>query len=287
MRDFLEFIMPSFGYVEIRSIRNGMVKQWWEEDRQAAIDLAIAQSSQGFDAYYGVLPRLDRHGDGSVIADSTDVLWADLDAKMLGSKQQALMKLVQADIPPSVVIDSGHGYHAYWKLGGELEWLTACAVMKGIAKDLNGDHVYDKARIMRIPGTMNWKDADHPVPVRTIVFDTTNIRPLRDFHEWYKQGAWVERAPVPTPRPRFSTGSIGASRPVPGYIEVLIRDGVPQGQRSEAAFKVMCELLRCGWTDANIHDAFASGGIGEKMREMRDGERWFNRSLERAKERLT
>jgi hypothetical protein len=281
MRDFLDFIMPADGFVEIRSIRDGQVKQWFETERQAAVDLALAQSDQGWDAYYGVLPRLDRAGDAEHIASLTSVLWADLDAKTIGSKQKALMTLVQADIPPSVVVDSGHGYHAYWKLLYPIVWDEAHAIMVGIARTLRGDHVYDPARILRIPGTMNWKDPSDPKPVRAIVFDTTNLRPKADFHRWHEAGLNTSRATL-----TGGTFIPPVHRDSPDWLNALIRDGVPQGQRSEAGFKVMCHLLRRGWSDAEIKSAFEQGGIGDKMREMRDGERWFNRSLERAKAQL-
>lgn len=288
MRDFLDFVMgPWFkdgGFVEIRSIRDGKVRQWWEQDRQAASDLAIQQSDLGWDAYYGVLPRTDRAGDSEHIAPRASVLWADLDAKIVGTKQNALMSLVRADIPPSVVVDSGHGYHAYWKLTQPVEWRTAHMAMVGIAQSLRGDHVYDQARILRIPGTTNWKDPDHPAQVRTIVFDTTNVRPISDFHRWIDAG-FTELRPRPT------TTMVAYVPPsdredLPTWLVDLIRDGAPQGQRSEQAYKVMCHLARRGWGDDEILSAFEQGGIGEKMREMRGGDRWFKRSLERARAQL-
>ena len=272
------------GYVEVRSIRDGKVRQWWERDRQAAVDLAIQQSDLGWDAYYGVLPRTERAGDAEHITPWTPVLWADLDAKMIGSKQQALMSLVRADIPPSVVVDSGHGYHAYWKLQDAVEWRTAKMAMVGIAQALRGDHVYDQARILRIPGTTNWKDPENPVQVRTIVFDTTNVRPIGDFHRWIDVGIH-ELAPRPTTT-LVSYVPPADRADLPSWLVDLIRDGAPQGQRSEQAFKVMAHLARRGWGDGEILDAFEQGGIGEKMREMRGGERWFHRSLERARAQL-
>jgi hypothetical protein len=284
MRDFLDFIMPPDAFVEVRSIRDGKVKQWWEADRQAACDLAISQSDAGWDAYYGVLPRLDRVGDAEHIAPSTQVLWADLDAKTIGSKQAALMTLVRAPVPPSVVVDSGHGYHAYWRLDMPWTWELAHMAMVGIADDLRGDHVYDRARILRIPGTMNWKDPDAPVPVRAIVFDTTNVRPAADFYRWLDLGSRMS-----SPYHYRHTGTFTTPEhreALPDWLAILISDGAPQGQRSEACFKVMCHLLRRGWNDAEILTAFRGGGIGEKMRELRDGDRWFRRSLEKARAQL-
>jgi hypothetical protein len=48
----------------------------------------------------------------------------------------------------------------------------------------------------------------------------------------------------------------------------------------------MYHLLRYGWTYDEIKAAFEQGGIGEKMREMKGGDRWFDRSLERARAQL-
>lgn len=289
MRDFLDFIQPPQAterdgdYVEIRSIRDGKVRQWWERDRQAAVDLALSQSDDGWDAYYGVLPRLEHAGDSSSISRLTPVLWADLDAKQHGSKQQCLRAIVQADVPPSVVVDSGHGYHAYWRLDPPVLYDEARPIMVGIARKLRGDHVYDQARILRIPGTINWKEPGSPLPVRVIVFDTTNIRPLRDFTRWRELGLRLLR---PDTRVDYQYTQPSDREPLPDWLEQLIVAGVPQGERSEAAFKVMIYLLRYGWSYQEILEAFENGGIGEKMREQRGGQRWFDRSLEKARESL-
>ena len=130
----------------------------------------------------------------------TYVLWADLDAKIHCSKQQSLMSLVRYSLPPSVVVDSGHGYHAYWRLRESVEWPFARLAMIGIAKELKGDHVYDQARILRLPGTTNWKEPERPAPVRAIVFDTTNIRDFSDFHRQTERGVEVDQ-----PRPERVT----------------------------------------------------------------------------------
>jgi hypothetical protein len=279
MRDFLDFLQGPEGYVEIRSIRDGKVRQWWEKDRQAAVDLALAQSDEGWDAYYGVLPRLERAGDSSAISPMTSALWADLDAKTIGSKQQALMSLVRFEMPPSVVVDSGHGYHAYWKLRVPYQFAQARMAMVGLARQLNGDHVYDQARILRIPGTVNWKDRDEPMPVRTVVFNTTQELRFSDFYRQTQAGIDALAPPKPRPGPR----RLYDHDDLPDWLDRLIQDGAPQGQRSEQAFKVMCQLAKRGWSDAEIKSVFETGGIGEKMREMRSGDRWFDHSMKKAR----
>ena len=71
--------------------------------------------------------------------------------------------------PPSVIIDSGGGLHAYWLLNEAIDVsadaqdaetteeaiTSACKQLAGIcAGDLN---VCDLARVMRLPGTLNSK----------------------------------------------------------------------------------------------------------------------------------
>ena len=281
MRDFLDFVTLPQGFIEIRAIKDGKVRQWWEEDRGKASDLALELSDLGWDAYYGVLPRKEMSGDATAVVPFTRTLWADLDAKVHMTKRQALMALVNFDIPPSVVVDSGHGYHAYWRLGDLILFDEAKPMMVGLARMLRGDHVYDRPRILRIPGTTNWKDPAEPMPVRTVVFDTTRLFRPGDFHQYAEIGLRELNPPKPKP-----VAYVPPERrdELPGWLEDLIRDGAPQGERSEAAFKVMCHLAKRGWSDAEIRAAFDGGGIGDKVREMRTGgDRWFNRSLSRAR----
>lgn len=278
MRDFLDFLMSPEGFVEVRTIRAGKVDQWFTRSRGLAVERALEMSTEGWDAYYGVLPRLSEKGNGDSCATETTVLWADLDAKTIGSKSQALMSLVRYVLPPSVVVDSGHGYHAYWKLDEAVPFERARLAMIGIARELHGDHVYDRARILRIPGTTNYK-AD-PVPVRTVVFNTTHVMAMRDFHQQVAHGV---RDQMPQVAPRPATTPRYRSHDLPDWLQDLIDLGAPQGQRSEQAYKVMIKLASRGWSDAEIRQAFDTGGIGEKMREMRNGDRWFEHSLAKAR----
>jgi hypothetical protein len=280
--------MPPEGYVEVRSILSRTegkpeVRQWFGTDRQKAVDYALAQSDDGYDAYYGVLPRTDRLGDAAHVVSETGVLWADLDAKAVGSKQQALMSLIRFPLPPSVVVDSGHGYHAYWKLVSGVPFAKGQVTMIGLARMLDGDHVYDQPRILRIPGTTNWKDRDVPMPVRTVVFNTTQLLRYADFHEVTECGYQAQHPPKTS---TWTSRTYVKEADLPSWLSDIIRDGAAQGERSEQCFKVMIKLAERGWSDTDIRDAFDSGGIGEKMREMRSGERWFNYSLAKARAQL-
>ena len=90
------------------------------------------------------------------------VIWADLDCGTgtpHPGKGAARRTLESFALPPHVIVDSGHGLHAYWLLevaleGEELE--DAIGLVRGLAQVLDANSsVADRARIMRAPGTMN------------------------------------------------------------------------------------------------------------------------------------
>src|SRR5690606_16747493 len=62
--------------------------------------------------------------------------------------------------PPTVVVFSGGGYHAYWKLAGPTDDLVRVeAINMAIAKALGGDNCHNIDRIMRLPGAVNLPNA--------------------------------------------------------------------------------------------------------------------------------
>ena len=282
MRDFLDLIQPGEGLTEVRRIMDGKVKQHWFEDHDEVTDLSLKWSDEGWDVYYGVLPRIDHGGKADNVVRETPTLWADVDAKAhSGSKQASLMALIDYEIPPAVVVDSGHGYHAYWVLDQFIPVDRATTIMQGIARTIKGDHVYDAPRILRLPGTQNWKDPEHPLPVRVLRFDATRRYRPGDFSTAEAIGFGEHERLKPTPTVYIPPADRGD---IPDWLDRLITDGAPQGSRSEQAFKVMYHLAKRGWSDEEIHTIFEVMAIGEKMREMRTGgEGWFRRSMKKAR----
>ena len=282
MRDFLDFIQPSsVGYTEIRCIQDGKVDQTYWLDYDGASQYASNMNAYGWDVYYGVIKRLTK--DGKSAAPLTPVLWADVDAKAYpGGKRDCLSAIVSYEVPPSVIVDSGHGYHAYWRLENPVLWEYAQIVMMGLARNIRGDHVYDISRILRVPDTLNYKD-ETPLPVRLIRFDTTRILRFGDFDKAHAAGMWYAN-PVQYHKTRPKPTAYDPEQPLPGWLHDLIEQGAPQGTRSEQSFKVVCELLRRGWGEDDIRGVFETQGIGEKYREKgAGGERWLDLTISKAR----
>ncbi len=90
------------------------------------------------------------------------VVWADLDVgakKPFATKEDAVAVLAKFELAPSVIVDSGHGIHAYWRLGqpvGPEDHDVLIGTVKGLAAQLGGDPAATLVtQIMRVPGTMN------------------------------------------------------------------------------------------------------------------------------------
>lgn len=121
------------------------------------------------------------------IADvaAINCLYAEFDAKDFGSKDAIMTHLDTLTVPaPSVLIDSGGGVHTYWLL--DAPYLIDNEDKRDAAKYIQGgwthvvgaDNVKDLARVLRVPGSHNYK-YDPPRPVQWLRCDLDRHYPLR------------------------------------------------------------------------------------------------------------
>jgi hypothetical protein len=295
---FLDLIWPYdpelWGEIRIicnRHDDNHRADQFWLrlDGTQTAQAHVIAETwgPRGYDIYFGVLPRVRGRGGARDCITTTNVLWADVDAKktdadtLLGGKLRTLEAIAALPTQPQVLVDSGGGHHAYWLLREPIPYVEARELMVDIADRVGGDRVQDAPRILRLPGTANWKREPH-VEARLLRFepDAPRYRPC-DFYDLAR--------PVFT---RKTNGSIPVrlSDVLPDWLDELIEQGAPKGSRSEAAFKVCIWLARYGWSDPDIRTVFEANpcGIGAKWFEKEnkswgDGDRWLEVTLAAAR----
>lgn len=138
----------------------------------AGLPKTLAQQT-GYGIFVGVCPRSQLDGTKGSIKQ-VHALWVDLDAKHVpGGKEAALEILRTFPLPCTLLVDSGHGCHAYWRLAepvpirsqADIDVVEAC--LRRLTSALRGDPAAcELARVLRLPGTWNLKDPDHPVPVR-------------------------------------------------------------------------------------------------------------------------
>lgn len=227
-------------------------------------------NNDGYNIYFGVATR--RYNKPSFVP----AIWADIDFKHSRSRLidpgvLTQLRLYNESVKPSVVVQSGHGIHAYWiTSAGPDEGQVIQGLNRRLAKRFGGDNVSDLARVMRLPGYYNVKDQTNPQ--LCWVSSNLNMGKLR-VYQLNQLEEWLVDTPVPT---------------LDANLEKLIRYG-NQGQyqsRSEADFAVVIGMARAGFSDGEIYQAFR-GGIGEKAREKGNrGQEYLARTIAAARKHL-
>lgn len=162
---------------------------------EADIAKAVERMSDGRNENWcwGPCPR-DVDPDADELAEIPEValarcLYVDVDTNpRTGEKgcsvDDALSFLFERGImPPTAVVNSGHGVHLYWALKSpitvESEWKRAQAWLRERLKADNA--VSDWKRIMRVPGFLNHKpERGDPVPCRLVHVDPDAVYDLQD-----------------------------------------------------------------------------------------------------------
>lgn len=212
---FAKVLQESKGYIEIRSIPNKGGMSHPSSDYFSSVQEVLkeeevlklkALNDNGSNIYFGVCLRKRQKGTKADV-EWVSALWADLDAKHYdGGKDEALSRLKSFKLQPTFIIDSGHGYHAYWLLEAPVNAVDTERnvedYMRGIERYLGSDAVHDLSRVMRFPGFMNVKDANNPVQCLLIEENYEAIYKLTDFDQF--------RIPASNKRKvKSSTGNAG------------------------------------------------------------------------------
>lgn len=133
-------------------------------------------TSRKMAAYFGVALRTpqaatDRKG-GLPYVQALTALFVDGDFKYKG-EAETRRRLVEFSLPPSILVASGGGCHAYWLLREPIDLRRDLARAQSLLhrlamslEDVVDVSVSESARVLRIPGSMNFKEEyGEPRPV--------------------------------------------------------------------------------------------------------------------------
>ncbi len=252
-------------------------------------------------------------------ADIDKVAWLHVDIDPRGGvdpeicRQQALslLKTGKDGIPtPTVVVDSGGGVQAFWKLnlpieiGGDLAKAEqAKAHNQRLEVVFDADNCHNIDRIMRLPGTVNWPTARKRRKGREPRLATV---------AWFRKDLVYDLSrfpPLQTPQSQFGTVE-GDDLEISGNVErididdldayevadrvkvICVQgmhpDEVKEGDNSRSAwlFDALVRLVRCGVPDQVIYSIITDPdmGISESVLEKPDSEKYARRQLTRAKQ---
>ncbi len=212
IQKFIKLLFPSLqnGFIEIRAIHpktkevKSLFYPSFDELMYSQVD--IDSLSKEFNVYFGVCQRQSKKGDKKAVKQ-TQSLWVDLDGKdFAGGKEEVLRRLKSFPISPTIIVDSGNGYHVYWLLKEPFE--ITCeqdihkieAFLKAIAKTLGGDlNSAELARVLRLPGTINHKNPDSLLTVSILELNENKLCNLTDFESFLTIEAFVNSPKINPP----------------------------------------------------------------------------------------
>jgi hypothetical protein len=181
-------------------------------------------------------------------------------------------------------------FHAYWLLEDDLTTPETrsqiAAMLPHFYRSFGGDHVQNLSRILRPPGTFNYKDARNgraPVPCKLGTCDPEERYPLEAFRRWIEVAKSETQAISPsqslgTP----STSSLGEI--LEGRSEVLelvSRLDRPTPDRSRRDFAIVCDLLRLGLAKEDIW-----GLVAGRSKFESNGRSYFDVTISNAERRI-
>ncbi len=158
----LAFGQPGDRYLEIRfRTPQGLRQEFFAITRLNALHRRALWLGQRTDAYIGVVARTSRSGKKQAVGCSR-LVWCEIDAT------DAAKRFAAARRQPALTVESGTpGHlHAYWRVNRPLEIELLEHANSALVNQFGGDPACtDASRILRIPGTLNFKHQP-PRPVR-------------------------------------------------------------------------------------------------------------------------
>ena len=202
--DLLDLVQPSQGWFCIVGIKGpGDVRQKLVATREEADAWVEKYVAEGRNAFFGVAKFATANDRTKENVRALKAFWLDIDCGE--DKAQPDPKTGRPDgyvdqatglaalkgfcdtvgLPKPTLVNSGGGIHVYWPLEEEVtraDWEPVAARLQEVCRTQNfyvDDKVFEVARVLRVPGTYNFKkDTPRPVEILT-VGKTTTLEELR------------------------------------------------------------------------------------------------------------
>lgn len=267
---------------------------WWEIPNTPTIPAAAE------DIYFGVHPsRVSKSPrERTTIGDieAINCLYSDFDLKDFEENKHLIASHLKELKPsPSVVIDSGGGYHCYWllkepfELDSQLKRDIASGIQRSWVIYVAGDlAVHDLARILRLPGTYNYK-YDPPREVRIAYENLETTFTLEELQEYLPETInhsgekKLPRPQVIRPNDLSEQDIVDLARGASNGKKFLrlfrgINSDFPSASEADLAF---CEILAF-WTGGDYEKIDRIFRASDRMRNKWDREDYRHETLTKA-----
>ena len=271
--DLLSAVRPPGGWFVVVGLRNGLkdIKQVFVATREEVDTQAAAWVAQKRNVFFGLAKY---NTDTNRTKDNVKTLkafWLDIDCGKDKAKEdpvtgrpkgyidqtaglRALREFCTLiGLPKPIIVNSGRGLHIYWALETEIsraEWEPVGLRLRDLCKLHNfyvDPAIFEVARILRIPGTLNFK-ADPPTPV--VVMSAAGPVTFEKFRDLLG----VDAIPEAPPRVKRELSALGKS--MLGNVEssfkkIMLRSAKGTGcQQLLSCFRDRATLDEPRWFDA-------------------------------------
>jgi hypothetical protein len=269
-----------------------LVKDFQKMFDQVIADWIMRHNRAKYDAFYSVCPRrvVNRTRGGFPVGGKNEDVshavcaWMDYD--------KPTWKAVAEDKPePTIVVATGHGAHFYYLYPKAVEIEKAVADSEAIARKYGGDATYDPARILRIPGTKNWKEPEKNLMAEWIGGNLESI-----IESWKDESAKATAGADGAKKNIHDLRSLdwdlhnvlvsGHSSAAGKYLHLKKEGG--EVDRSVVDFVVMANLLKHEYSENEIKEIFFDKEFGISAKCLEETQRgnadnYFNRTFDRAR----
>ena len=174
--DLLDAVLPDNGWFAVVGIKGKSIKQELVQTRQELNDIAQRFIQEERNVFFGCAKYATDQSRTKANVLALKSMWLDIDcgeAKAVDgsgyatqaeglTKLQEFCKLI--GLPKPIIVNSGRGLHVYWPFTGAVDrkqWEPVAARLNELCKIHNflvDANVFEVARILRIPETLNFKD---------------------------------------------------------------------------------------------------------------------------------
>jgi len=134
--------------------------KWFGSDAEAAADWAVRENAANRNVYWTVNRARSGQDKKPRKADIESARWCHVDIDPPFEPEAKRAELTSLELPPTLIVHSGNGLQALWRLDGEHDDLVAVEhVNAALAARLGGDKCQNIDRLLRVPGTVNYPDA--------------------------------------------------------------------------------------------------------------------------------
>lgn len=260
------------GYVEIRCLPEGggrpkrMYRQMpMGEVKQEGLERLLETNQSGYHIYHRIAISSEASDKKDVITQ-VPALWVDID----DSSDDAKARIYDFELPPTILLHSGGGYHGYWLLTEPViidspDMIERVErVMHGLARLVGADEKCRNInRIMRTPGYTNIKEkyAD-PKPQCRIIYqddDRFQFTSLERFYSW--------AAPMPQAQVQRTINPNAFDRNLPRWVNDYLQTGAMVGDRNHRLYAAARCYLDAGLSKADAIDALLPRGQADGLSE--------------------